>query len=134
MGADYYAKAAIGVMLPWERLHRRERVRQCEHDLLVSGAQFCAVCGKPAWAEEDVPVAGYDPDKGVLLGFKVYDGTDGEFSVVAVVGARANEDKAMAKLPDDLPAEKARLRAALEPLGLWDEAAWGLWAVLHCSY
>lgn len=138
MGVDWYARAAIGCKVAKEKLWPTSRVRACSHPLPDEAMRFCPTCGKPAWENRSRPADGYDEGKGTFHGFPVARGTDGAVHVVCVKGclAEADSDDGAARrgLPGDIGEAEHDLRAMLEPLGMWDDKAFGLWSILYCSY
>ena len=136
MGADWTAKAVIGVKVPVDKLYDRTKVRTCRHPLPNEEVRYCPTCGRTAW--DDDSVIKYDLFK---LGVELITGTDHKPLILTLKDfaayADAYDNDGYGLLPltgDGLVSIKPKLQAKLEPLGLWDEKAFGLYAVLYCSY
>lgn len=142
MGVSFSAKAAIGVLIQRSQLYRKEQVPGCSCPVTIAGAKFCHQCGKPATASRKVAIDAYDENRDTVAGFPLVEGTYNEdnsgatWCVIASLTVRASGEEAPAKvvLTESWDALHARLKAALEPLGLWDEKAFGLWAIPNVSY
>lgn len=140
MSVSFSAYAFLGCEIDPARLYRKVRGRGCGHREPPAGAKFCPECGKPAFVEGEEPVEGYDPedgDHGTLEGLPLVTVGEGEygraFVCVEAVEADDYHDRMAGMLaPPDVAAAREELRAALEPLGLWDGQKFGLWAVLVC--
>ena len=140
MGVSFSAGAAIGVCVRKSQLYRSEQVPGCACPVLVAGAKFCPQCGKPMTKTRRVPIAGYDDGKETVAGFPIVWATHEErgesYCVIGSLCVRAGGED----VPQMVAFVKSRdslhdsLKAALEPLGLWDEKAFGLWAVPNVSY
>jgi hypothetical protein len=116
MGVDWYAKAAIGCKVEKASLYVTRRERVCNHVLSNPAAMaYCPTCGKPAWQERQRPIDGFDDGeetgRAMLHGFPVARGTNGTCFVVCLKGCFAEADD-----------------------GQGADGAFGLWAVLYCSY
>jgi hypothetical protein len=137
MGFDYDARAVIGAAVPAARLFETARARCCQHP--EPAGKFCPECGKPAWKDERRPVAAYQVDDETgewsLAGLPVVrSGLDDASVYVGAATELAtswNGDVSkVLPLSESVEAIRARVRGALEPLGLWDEGRFGLWALL----
>lgn len=148
MSCSFYAVAGLGVMIPHDRLCRKAQMRDCPHDAPLT-AKFCPECGERAWREEEVPIEGYLPegnsDNGyepTLCGLAVYvhggreTGSDHRALVTpSLVRARGESSKDAVQMANpDVESARTRLRDVLEPLGLWDGSAFGLWVLADVSY
>ncbi len=146
MGADYYAKAVIGCEVTGKLTRIVQRPR-CNH-VKPDNAEFCPKCGKST-APEDVkePIPGYDPEDDPdrltpalrqLATLTIAWTTDDERAfagIQATTGSSRGSGDSTAHLPySQIIDAKAKVKATLESLGLWDEASFGLWSVLYCSY
>jgi len=149
MGADYSSYAVVGVEIDQSKLFTTEKVRGCKCDMgdvNPETTKFCPLCGKEVWKEEETPIPAYneDADSGPFyrcLGpYMLVFTTDYRRCFAGVIlcgpadGDRGDEDALMAELPYDLKSIRDEMRRQLEPLGLWQEDKFGLWAVQHCSY
>lgn len=161
MGADYTAYTVIGVALPavdeLPRLTARRRKKAFEHNFTDDGeTEFDPKTGRPLWLDEtekytvrDTPAVVY-PDKygeeeieeGQILlkvpeGTSFHYGTDGEPIFLGVVSRTGNSnggnDTAFLAA-QDMNALRLALRAALKPVGLWEEDDFGIYTNLYCSY
>jgi hypothetical protein len=117
--------------------------------------QYCPWCAKALYEDRVVTIEAWDssdPDRPVIAGLSVVAtaspnspglertelGRDvirrgvrlfaGEIVVRTDFASHA---RLAGVSPEMLSDAKARVRARLEPLGLWDERTFGLWAVLH---
>lgn len=141
MGAEYEAFSIIGCRVDGEKLFTETTVKTCTHTFDASFA-FCPKCGKPATETELEAL--FDEDEGDYNGRLggldvVVPFSDDEIPDWAYIGpivARGSSDGPddRTQLPADLAAIKEQTRVALDPLGLWDESAFGLWTLLDCSY
>lgn len=140
MGVDYYATALIGCEVPRDVFFRTVKKRGCRSEL-VEGAQFCPSCGKPTWIEEEMgPWEVLEDDHKLGLHLKGKAGeivrfaftTDEKRGFAGLYRIGAGDDAGRLPWPDRCVKEATR--EALEPLGLWDEESFGLWAVQYCSY
>lgn len=133
MSVDYNAYAVLGVMIPKEKLFRISTVPHEEHPI-PEGAEFCPKCGKRVSVTEKTPI--YEEGSrqnnwtDLLGSFPIVWGTDQE---EAYVGEWTRNGRKPI-VPSSFETIKAKLREVLEPLGLWDEETFGLYAVLYCSY
>lgn len=136
MGADYTAMAAIGLAFKAEDLTVIKRTKAFPHDY-PEDFDFCPKTKKPLWVDKKVSYDGFDGDK--LLGYPVISAGCGDETLIAcLISANdtySNGGKTVDMRPLDfaLVAAKKRMKADLEPLGIWDEKEFGLWTVLHCS-
>jgi hypothetical protein len=161
MGADYYAKAIIGIELPDEdtipRAIIKTRKRAFDHDFGDDGeTEFHPKDGRKLWLDEIEEVEANYPayifdvgeyeveecDEGQTLihfpdGTDYAYGTDGEAQYVGFVletgSSNGGQDEVFSKLPD-IEHLKEVLKSILEPIGFWDDDNFGLHVVLYCSY
>ena len=132
MGVDYTAYAVIGCEVDTEKLYRFEEIAH-EHPA-PDGAKFCPVCGAAVGQFEAVPIYDGDgPCEAKLGKFRIVWATDYERAWVGQFAESCWEDEGRVDV-HGIEDTKSQLRVALQPLGLWDESTFGLWAVLHCSY
>jgi hypothetical protein len=162
MGADFYAKAIIGVPLPDEDKLPRAKVtvrkKAFNHKYEDNGeTEFHPKDGRKLWldekeeVEEDYPSIVFDTDdcaneddldEGQRLikipkGLECANGTDGDSTFLGAVletGSSNGGDDVAFRTLDDIGMVKLKVKDVLEPLGLWDEKKFGLYAVLYCSY
>ena len=111
---------------------------QCLHKI-PEAANFCPVCGKTVARQWEERPEYKDMDgEPTLCGFNVVrGGTDyNDIYVGEIVAELGHYDEANAILltiPEPLDVVQ-RLRNALEPLGLWNLDAFGVWLVRQISY
>lgn len=140
MSVVYYAYAVVGVRLLPKQFVTKDvkRVRGCKHEF---DSDFCPVCGSPKWREEKISFDALATDEGddkldVFHGIPVCYNTDDQYvylGITAKTSYYGEEDECEINI---LSIEQIRekLKSVLEPLGIWDEKSFGLWAVLYCSY
>jgi hypothetical protein len=139
MGVDYTAYAVIGVEIDPTKLTRPKVVPHDEHPV-PPGARFCPECGAPATINVLELIEGYDDDADrddqfyqEVTGYPLVrnDKTD----VVGGLIAEVNDWKHTTRFVrlGDLERLKAEMQAKLEPMGLWDESKFGLYALLDVS-
>jgi hypothetical protein len=146
MSANYKACAIIGVRIEKKKLYRTITVPGCSC-LPVHGAKFCPECGKPALKSIEEPMVGFDPTGEDSKDFEprffgktfVTEGTNSEYIYVGYFvdseSSQTSSRAAMAAVDYSTVSESRKaLMALLAPHGLWDESAFGMWAVLYCSY
>ena len=155
MSAVYYAYAVIGVrLLPEQFVTKDVRpVRGCEHKF---DSDFCPLCGSPKWKERKIsfdalvtdegddeldvfhgiPVSYDTDDRHVYLGITAKITDEGCGPDIATQSGRGPEFVGLSRTTTKISVEQIRekLKSVLEPLGIWDEKSFGLWAVLYCSY
>jgi len=157
MGTDYYPRTIIGVRLPWTKLFKKEWYKErvpytqlparhkerCDSELHDT-ATFCPSCGCRLEREHMrivalTPEVTYDNDEGdiefhdwdvsragepddyadIFIGFDFVEGE--EHGVLLQIDVTAFDKK------------KARLKADLEEIGLWDDDSFGLWSFMFIS-
>jgi hypothetical protein len=146
MGADYTAKAVIGCILDYDKIPIiRKKVKAFKHDIPeTSDVKFDAKTGRPLWEEHSYPAFTFnEEDRGTETkkinkkGLKIYQGTDGEPTIlgfgVSDTYSNGGNTYDFATLPN-IPALKEKLKSILEPLNMWNEKEFGLYALLDCSY
>lgn len=156
MGADYRAYAIIGVMLPEDgdlpRAKITGRKRAYKHNFDDDGiTEYHPKTGKKLWLDEkteveaDYPAITFDEDEsgaGMTYleppkGLEYHTGTDMNprflGCIVGTGNSNGGDDTEFSEIPD-IKKIKEQIKALLEPLGIWDEKAFGLYANLYCSY
>jgi hypothetical protein len=160
MGADYYAKAVIGVRLPDEdqfpRAKKMVRKKAFKHDYGDGDAEFHPKTGQKLFldekeeVEEDFPafvfadkygdVRRNDENQQVIKipqGLEVVYGTDGNNTCLGFAlktgSSNGGDDYGFMQIPD-IDDIKNKIKSLLEPLGLWDEKDFGIHLILYCSY
>jgi hypothetical protein len=144
--AEYSAYAVIGCKINLDDIPSIiKTVKAFEHNFPLS-TKFDSQTGKPLWREDSYPKYtfysdGREDERSQPIdkkGLKTYQGTDGEplilgFGVGEDTYSNGGDDYGFRNLPD-VNEIKEKLKAVLEPLDMWSEINFGLYAVLHCSY
>lgn len=137
MGYDAYACAVIGVRHDPGFINKKvlvdETRRVCGHPI-EEGMKHCPECGAPAFTTYPVPIPEYSPDSDdpTLCGFELVNRGEGyyddpEFIAYWWSGQVSPRTTSFDRIDDaEWSAVKAAMKAKLEPLGLWDEATFGL--------
>ncbi len=134
MGTTYVATAVIGVTVDLARLEARFAVTNpsCPHSERV-GQRFCPVCGTKVGDRTDF--SAYDALQGIVSSLpQGFVATEHSYTSEVAVGYGVAADSygksVVSRALPDIAATAATLKAVLEPLGLWDEARFGLHAVI----
>jgi len=143
MGFYYDATAVLGVRIPLSRLKREEKVRGCGCAAMLPevAAKFCPSCGKPLWITRTSFIPECKPSDGArcpveaVAGMPATCGTgEDDWVFVGQFTPRVRQHSQpwcqMLEVSGSVEDLRQKLRAALEPLGLWVESQFGLWAVL----
>ena len=161
MGADYYAKCVIGVILPdsdeLPKLKKLVRKKAFKHDYEDDGEyEFDPKTAKKLFLDEkeevetDLPAFIFDPDMRQedledknqvvikpLKGIEYAVGTNNSNLCLGLVmetgSSNGGDDYAFMNIPD-IEKIKEKLKNLLEPHGLWNEGKFGLHLILYCSY
>lgn len=139
MGVDYYAYAFIGQKINKHKLNKEVTVPGCNHQN-PPNANFCSTCGKRAFITDERPIVDFDE-----MGLTVITTTDDRDIFVALPQfvVKTSSSRSMSDTGDQghisladnaVEISKAGLKRLLEPHGLWDEKAFGLWTTQYCSY
>jgi hypothetical protein len=139
MGVDYYAYAFIGQKINKNKLNKEVTVPGCKHDNPKT-ATFCSTCGKRAFITDERPVVDFDE-----IGLTVINTTDDRDIFVALPQhvVKTNSSRSMSDEGDQghitlainaIEIAQMELQKRLEPHGLWDKQAFGLWTTQYCSY
>ena len=142
MGYSARAHAIIGIRIDNRKLWTQVGKKACSH-AIPKNSKFCPECGvKNIIVPEKKPIKGYekgDGDYGTVAGFKLgSDGCENEPEFIAgfdpeTGSSNGGEPSAFSPIPD-IAKIKADMKSKLEPLGLWNEKAFGIYAVLYASY
>ncbi len=133
MSATWSATALIGVKVRGSSLYTTSVHPGCNCFAAVPGAKFCPQCGKPALRSVKQPIAEYDEGKKTVCGLPVVE-AEGYWYVAALLLSTTDYRQGeFVNFTETFDEMRHRLRAALQPLGLWQEATFGLWAVLGCD-
>ena len=137
MGCSYTAYTVIGCRVPDSRMYRETQVKAFDHNF-GEDMKFDPQTGKPLWITERMLVNGDDYlDQSDFGGFyAVTDDPERPDFYYIGVGSESSPkyDHGNGPARMDFPVEdevKARLKEYLEPLGLWDEAEFGIWTVQY---
>ena len=147
---DTYVYAIVGVHCKDECTSKNEKIRGCDHPESASGlpeiaAKYCAVCGKAIWVENNTKTCLSDKLKHLQEWHGDKDGVFDESAIAMiynpmcgptefVVGRvlesfdSGNEGAAVpfnTLSDEEYAAAYDQTKAALEPLGLWDEEKFG---------
>jgi hypothetical protein len=159
MGADYYAKAVIGILLPdvedIPKLKKLVRKKAFKHDFEDDGEhEFDSKTAKKLFLDEkeeietDIPAFVFDDDldvedkKQIVIkppkGMSYAIGTDDSIlclgATIETGDSNYGGDGYEFMKILDVNDIKGRLKKLLEPHGLWDEEKFGLHVILYCSY
>lgn len=140
MGTTFYSCAIIGVRLSFHALHEYKKVKAFDHNHPESW-KVCPESGRQLWVDtwELKPFATGEQGWDVRIkGFKVVEGEYEDYregrhwQYVALCSVQSTSDDRDAKrAPLDMTSERlANFREVLTEVGVWDEKAFGLWAVL----
>lgn len=132
------AHAVIGVEIDKDKLETTVTKRGCQHPR-PKGGNHCSICGSPVEKEIVVLIQACEPrDAEVHKIQKVaglaayYHLPTGRMFVGVHAQSRAHNnpplDPEVTRVHDDL---RHQVRSALEPIGLWDEAKFGLWTMVE---
>jgi hypothetical protein len=155
MSTSYTAHALIGQRVPEALITTPKHNDGCEHQLapddhfharatdIPRSAKHCPHCGKPVRIVESKSLFDYwdePPDGLTFVQQDKYESDErvGYVFVGAIFSSDGCDDSGVggkAKLDNgvELGIAKDRVREFLQPLGLWDEAEFGLWAVFQIS-
>ncbi len=140
MGTSYSAKAVIGCEITGKLFYEATEAVPCAHNPTI-GVAYCPMCGKkqyePTWKLVDA-AKWADDESLILVGdlpvvFAGYLGNKAH-ELRAFVGIVATSDSyndyATRLDGKDLAQWRDLVKQQLEPIGMWDESTFGLWAVL----
>lgn len=145
MGVSFRAYTTIGVVVPKSKLYRTNRMRGCVHALPDQGS-WCPQCGQKVWLEDQEPIPEFLPDGSrendwtpTVAGLPCIIARDSDeviagVTVLAARGGDRHDPHLVMGTPPDAGEVRERLKAALEPLGLWDESKFGVWLLADVSY
>lgn len=138
MSVNYSAKAVIGVRINPDKLYAKKKFKAFDHNFSEL-QNFCSQTGRRLWIEKEFPIDGYDAIRNKLFGFPVVYGTDGSEAFICVAAAtdthsNGGNNSFMTSIDINLEWQKQKLKNVLLHLEMWDDAEFGLWAVLRCCY
>ena len=131
------AIAAVGIAIDHDRLFRRGRVKVGDHDFRDDGTfRYNPRTGAATWQDGWIPIYSYRDGDETFLGFSVVRSCvagQAVSHVFCVAEPAMGSEGFDCCQPIDFQAAafaKKALKSALEPLGLWNELAFGLHAIL----
>lgn len=139
MGVSFSCCAVLGVRVTSDQLTEERTIPGCGHANQPQ-ANFCPVCGKKAWKTERTErFPQFDRHDALVRAFNGTWDEESSSPMATVVGIGVNCDARDGCGFRPLPAEslnviRTSVYNALHPLGLWDEAKFGLYAVPDISY
>lgn len=137
MGADFSSYAIIGLRVDPDDLFINEKVKTFEHNY-SQDMLFDPKTGKELWKVNSTPIEGYNGED-EFRDYKVVYDTDGQYNYICLYAAdepysNGGPYSQMIPLPnnDEWIIKLGIFREQLSDL--WDEAEFGLWSILYCSY
>lgn len=135
MGIDAHAVALIGLTIGKRDVlyQPKRKVKLFDHNHPENWI-VDPESGKALWKEVRDPIPGYEEGyPSTLCGYSIHLTRHSQ----AFVALRATETEShrsgslasMGSLPANIEEEKKKMKDVLEPLGLWDERSFGLWAI-----
>ncbi len=138
MSVSFRAYAAIGCKVPVEKAKKLVQHRGCGHEIVIEGQKNCPFCGAPTWVESVEWIFPLDNNEEIIVGdLEAIFSTDQEELIVAALSVEASsyyDGSTMTTIDLRIDTYREQVRLFLEPLGLWDESLFGLWAVPYVSY
>lgn len=151
MGADYTSMAIIGVGVNLKKIPKKKtRVKAFEHDFPEDWKVDPKNPSRKLWIEEEYLEFAFDDEQNDYVenmtkliklpeGVRIYSGTDGEPTILGIGAetgsSNGGDDCTLTSLDDlNITVFKEQLKAILEPLKMWKEKDFGLYALLYCSY
>lgn len=129
------AHAVLGVRIDDDKLWELTRERGCSHPLPDEEARFCCRCGTHAWMTGRKPIGPVDAHGQRLGSLPLF--RSGQYAYVGWRVSTSNDTHShwrdngqQLDVGTDLTGYRDQLKAALEPLGLWNAFRFGIWAVL----
>ncbi len=130
MGVSYNATAVLGIKIDRYRLHEKRTVKAYDHNYPES-MKFDPQTGNKLWVQQESLISAinhYDESDDYMLGpFKVIFISESEDCYVVL--SSVSTDRRPKKTEANFNREE--LQQVLEPLGLWDEKQFGLWAIVE---
>jgi len=132
MGYNVSSIAMIGCRIDKHKLYNKVETPPCEHTI-PDNANFCPECGVLNSPKEDyIAVADFDEDYNVDGFHFIRPNYYEEFFIVGRIVCTTGRDGNLAFLSSqflNLPSVKEELKTFLEKFDLWDELAFGLYAI-----
>lgn len=140
MSVDYYQHLIIGCKIDINKIKIPERVRNCDCDIQnIDTIKYCPECGRAAWVDSWKAIEGYDETDypATFLNMPLVYDTDEANCWVAIQKQDLKDDISSSikfKNIEDIEALKKEIKSKLEPIGLWNEEDFGIWAIQNISY
>lgn len=141
MGADYYAKAVIGVRIDTKHMRAvvRDRACCCKVQVDHEDVNFCPKCGVKYYKEDSDELRDEFREacfRGTYKGYELYFDTDHECAYLGI-GCRSDSSRGaqMQYIPGDLTSTMTELMTIarqIDPELSFDQ--FGLWVINYCSY
>ncbi len=144
MRTTYHAAAVVGCRVDRSKVFILEDVRLCSHPLpsmetqrLRMDVNFCPICGKKLWSKEYKSIPQYDFVDETICGLRVVSNEYNDEVYIAAEVAEIDthldyDGKSISPHGIDTTVRE-RIKAILEPIGLWNEEEFGIWVVMWCS-
>jgi len=131
MSTVCYSYAVIGCQVPREKLFKEEIITYKHRHTTLPDTNFCPTCGEVIRKKE---VEEIDIDDKIGE-FKLVWSTGQEEAFVGIV-SEVDSDSNFIEITDseDISNIRYNLKNVLEPLGMWSEIKFGLYAVQYISY
>jgi hypothetical protein len=148
MSTTYYAVAIVGCKVEKSRVQLEKRSRNyCEHNPSNDEClEYCPRCGKHLWHIKKVWIPQFDEDEETICGFRVFYNEYEDYVIIAgdfvatdcdgyaMNGSMLTVDTNVTGIIAPFAESRQKLRAAIEPIGLWDDGKqFGIWPFLDRS-
>ena len=133
MSTTCYSYAVIGCQVPREKLFKEEIVTYKHRHTTLPDTNFCPTCGEVIRTKEVEEISIEDK----IGEFKLVWSTDQKEAFVGMVVETdydSNTNFIGITDPEDISNIRYNLKEVLEPLGMWSEIKFGLYAVQYISY
>lgn len=137
MGTTFYSYAILGIRLSFRALHDYKKVKAFEHNYPESW-KVCPESGRKLWTSywlaKPFVIGGGSTDR--IEGFKIIEGEyenydEGHRWQYVAISSVQSHEKGAGRAPLDIsPETLAHFQEVLTKVGVWDEKAFGLWAVM----
>lgn len=144
MGADYHAKAVIGIEINEADIPKKHfKVKAFDHDYPEDWEVEPTKPNRKLWKEGNFPEFDFEYAQEFTRkielpkNIQLFKGTDGQPAVlgfgIETGSSNGGIDYEFEPI-SDITDIKNSLKNLLEPLGMWDETSFGLYSILYCSY
>ncbi len=137
MSVSFTAYAAIGCKVPVEKTRKIVKIRGCKHEIVIADQRNCPYCGAVTWTSSVESIFPLNDMEEIIVGegLEAVFSTDQEELIIAALSVEASSYSGESEMVTiEQKPYRDRVRLFLEPLGLWDESLFGLWAVSYVSY